>query len=63
LLFWWSALRPTSDEFFALAEEEHLSIVPVAQALASVLSALGITAPAGCAYSTYSLRIGTFTEL
>jgi site-specific recombinase XerD len=31
----WGAMRSTGDEYFALAEEEHLSTVTVAQALAS----------------------------
>jgi integrase len=59
----WDAMRLTSDEYFALVEEEHLSTVTVAQALASALIAAGVTVPAGCTYSAHSIRIGTFNEL
>jgi hypothetical protein len=54
-------MRPTSD--FTLAEEEHLSTVTGAQALASDPLAAGVTLPDGCTYSALSTRIRTFSEL
>jgi integrase len=58
----WSDMRPTSDEHFALAEEEALSPQVATHAVASLLSALHLCAPAGCVFSSHSVRIGAFNE-
>jgi hypothetical protein len=43
-----SVLRPTSPTFFALEEDENLSVLATTHAVTTLLSALTICAPAGC---------------
>jgi hypothetical protein len=63
LLRRWSSMRPTSNEFFALAEED-LSATTATYAVASLMSALpsSVGAPTGCIYSSHSARIGAYNE-
>jgi integrase len=63
LLSRWALLRPTTPAFFAIARGEHLSTITVSRALDSALGAASVAAPAGCAYTAHSVRIGTFNEL
>jgi hypothetical protein len=62
LLRRWSSMRPTSDEFFALAEEEGLSATTATYAVASLMSSLppSVGAPTSCIYSSHSARIGAY---
>jgi hypothetical protein len=62
LLSLWFVLRPKSDTFFALAEEEDISALAVTHAVTTLLSALTICAPAGCVYSSHSARNGAYNE-
>jgi hypothetical protein len=64
LLRRWSSKRPTSNEFFPLAEEEDLSATTATYAVASLMSALppSVGAPTGCIYSSHSARIGAYNE-
>jgi hypothetical protein len=54
----WSVLRPTSDTFFALVEDEDLSALAAMHAATTLLSALTICALADSVYSSHSARIG-----
>jgi hypothetical protein len=58
-----SRMRPTSDAFYTLAEEEDLSASTTSHAVATPTSALSFTAPVGCTYSSHSERIGACNEL
>jgi hypothetical protein len=55
LLRRWSSMSPTSDEFFALAEEEDLSATTATQAVAALMRALSPSGGAPASY-TYSAR-------
>jgi hypothetical protein len=55
-------MRPTSDVFFSLAEEEDLSATAATHAVATLTSALSHSAPVGCTYSSHSARIGAYNE-
>jgi hypothetical protein len=62
LLDRWSRMRPTSDAFFTVAEEEDLSASTASHAVATLISALSFTAPVGCTNSSHSVRIGAYNE-
>ena len=62
LLRRWSYMRPTTDVFFALAEEDGLSASAATYAVTALMSALNFSAPAGCTYSSHSARIGAYNE-
>jgi hypothetical protein len=55
---------PTSEEFFALAEEEDLSATTATHAVAALMSSHSPSggAPMGCTYSSRSARIGAYNE-
>jgi hypothetical protein len=57
-------MRPTSDAFFALAEEEDLSATAAIYAVAALMSALppSVSAPTGCTHSSHSARIDAYNE-
>jgi hypothetical protein len=58
----WSVLRPSSPTFFALEEDEDLSVLSATHAVTTPLSALTICAPAGCVQKSHSTRIGAYNE-
>jgi hypothetical protein len=60
----WASMRPTSDAFFALAEEEDLSATAATYAVAALMSSLprSASAPTGGTYSSHSARIGAYNE-
>jgi integrase len=64
LLRRWTSMRPTSDVFFALAEEEDLCATTATHAIAALMSALppSVVVPTGCTYSSHSARIGAYNE-
>jgi integrase len=64
LLRRWASMRPTSDAFFALAEEVDLSATAATYAVAALMSALppSVSTPTGCTYSSHSARIGAYNE-
>jgi integrase len=62
LLSRWPEMRPTSDAFFCLAEEEDLSATSATHAVAALASALSPSPPVGCTYSSHSARISAYNE-
>lgn len=59
----WVGMRPARDGLWVLSEEKDGMTGTVQSALRTVLAALRIEPPHGCAYSSHSLRIGTYNEL
>jgi hypothetical protein len=62
LLRRWADVRPTTDAFFPLAQEDNLSSTAATHAVLTMISALRLSAPVGCTYSSNSARIGTYNE-
>jgi site-specific recombinase XerD len=58
----WDCLRPPQPLWFALNADEDVHPRTLTHALQRCLDALQVAAPAGCKYSSHSLRIGAHTE-
>jgi integrase len=62
LLRRWALLRPAADAFFLLAEEAALAPVAASHAVNLLAGSVSLFAPAGCSYSSHSVRIGAYNE-